>query len=178
MVDSFYNMPISKEKKIEILKDLKEKIDQQKSVVFVDTKGLKTKDIELMKKDLKKENCSFLVAKKTLLNIVLKNKKIDPLDIQTQFGLAFGFEDETAAARIIYKNSKKNNNIKILGGILENNLKPEKEMITLAQLPSKDALLQRLLGTVSFPITGFLNVLQANIKGLINVLNNLQRENK
>ncbi len=175
MVTAFIIMPISKEKKSEIIKDLKEKLVKQKSVVFVETKGLKTKDIEEMKKDLKKENCSFLVTKKTLLNIVLKDKKIDPLNVQTQFGLAFGFEDETAPARIVYKKSKKNNNIKILGGILENNLKPEQEIIVLAQLPPKDILLQQLLGTISFPLTGFLNVLQANIKGLIYTLNAIKK---
>ncbi|MDD5606476.1 MAG: 50S ribosomal protein L10 [Candidatus Pacebacteria bacterium] len=167
-------MPISKEKKSEILKDLEEKIDQQKSIVFVETKGLKTKDIETLKKELRKENCSFLIAKKTLLNIVLKNKKIDPLDIETQFGIVLGFEDEIAPARIVYKKSK-TDNIKILGGIFENEIKPEQEIIALAQLPSRNVLLQRLTGSICYPLTGFLNILQANIKGLIYALNSIKK---
>lgn len=168
-------MPISKEKKSIVLQGLKEKIDQQKSIVLVETKGLKTKDIEDLKNDLKKENCCFLVAKKTLLNIALKENKIDPLDIQTQFGLALGFEDEIAPARIVYKKVKTNKNIKILGGILENTFNSEQEIVALAKLPTKDILVQRLVGTIAYPLTGFLNVLQANIKGLIYALNAIKK---
>ncbi len=168
-------MAISKEKKSEVVKKLKEKIDQQKSMVFVETKSLKTKDIEQLKKELKQKNCSFLITKKTLLNIVLKEKKLKPVEFQTQFGLAFGLEDEIAPVKIIYKKSKQNNNIKILGGFLTNNFQEEQEMITLAKLPSKEILLGRMVGSISSPITGLLNVLQGNIKGLIYALNAIKK---
>ncbi len=168
-------MAISKEKKSEIIKKIKENIDQQKSIVFVETKGLKTKDLEILKKELKQNNCSFLIAKKTLLNLALKEKKMDSVEFQNQLGLAFGFEDEIAPVKIIHKKSLQNNNLKILGGFLENSFQGEQEMIALAKLPSKDILLARMVGSISAPITGFLNVLQGNIKGLIYALTAIKK---
>ncbi len=168
-------MPISKEKKTEIIEDLKEKLSKQKSIVFVGIKGLKTKDIEDLKRELKQEECTFLVTKKTLLNIVLKEMKFEPVTFETSFALALGFKDEVAPARIVYKKSKKEGNISILGGILENQIRPEEEMIALGNLPSREILLQQLVGTIASPIQGFLNVLQGNIKGLVYVLNAIKK---
>ncbi len=165
-------MPTSKEKKEEIIKDLKEKIKEQKSIVFVKIKDYKTKDLEALKKELKQQECSFLVTKKTLLNIALKEMKMDSVPFQTQFGLAFSFKDEVVPAKIVQKKATNKN---ILGGFLENELKSKEEMVALAKLPSKDMLLQQLVGSISSPISGFLNVLQGNIKGLMCVLSSIKK---
>ncbi len=168
-------MAISKKQKSEIINDLKERIINQKSIVFVETKNLKTKNIESLKKDLKKEKCSFLVVKKTLLNMVLKEMKISPIEFKNQFGLAYGVEDEIIPAKIVYQKSLSEDSVKILGGILEKDFKTEEEIISLAKLPSRDILLQRLMGSISSPTRSFLTVLEANIKGFINVLGAIKK---
>ncbi|OGZ22952.1 MAG: 50S ribosomal protein L10, partial [Candidatus Nealsonbacteria bacterium RIFCSPLOWO2_01_FULL_41_9] len=59
---------LSKTKKAEILKDLKDKVAKQKAMVFVDFTGLKVKDISKLRKELKKNQNEMKVAKKTLVN--------------------------------------------------------------------------------------------------------------
>lgn len=85
-------------------------------------------------------------------------------------GLAFGFEDEIMPARLVYQLSRNVEGLKILGGFIENEFKDAEEIIKLAQLPSRIELLAKLAGSVASPISGLVNVLQGNIKGLITVL--------
>jgi len=170
-------MPLTKEQKKKIIEDLKEKIDKQKSMVFVAIANLKTKDIIDLRKRLKEKDCLLFVAKKTLLKIASqkKNLLIDIKKLEGEIALIFGFKDEISAAKISYQFSLENKNLKILGGIFEDEFIDVEKVIALAKIPSKQELLARLVGTISSPISGFVNVLQGNIKGLIFVLNTIKK---
>jgi len=165
-------MSQTKEQKKETVEKLKENIDKQKSIVFVAYEGLKASDIFNLRKILKKAGCSFIIAKKTLLNIALKERKINlnTRELEGQVGLIFGLENEVSSAKLSYKFQKENGNLKILGGFFENNIISAENVLELAKIPSKQELLAKFVGTISAPISGFANVLQGNIKGLISVL--------
>ena len=170
-------MPQTKEQKQENLKEIKENIDKQKSMVFVAYEGLKASNILELKKILKEAGCKFVVVKKTLLNLALKDNKIDfnSRDLEGQLGLVFGFEDEISAAKLSHQFSKKNNNLKLLAGFFENEMIDKDKVIALAQIPSRNELLARLVGSLSSPISGLASVLQGNIKGLIYTLNAIKK---
>lgn len=165
-------MAITKQKKQEIVAELKDKVDRQKAMVFVGITGIKVKDIVDLRKRLKKAGGELKVVKKNLAEIVLKGKKMafEKGKYKTEIALAFGYEDEISPAKTVYQFSKENDKVQILGGFLENNPKNIEEIIALAQLPSKEELLAKLVGSISSPLSGLANVLQGNIKGLINVL--------
>jgi len=163
---------LSRTQKQKILEGLKEKIAKQKAMVFVDFTGLKVKDIMDLRKKLKADDNELKVAKKTLMGIALKNAKIeiDAKKLPGEVAWVFGYKDPISPAKTIWQFSKQNQNVKILGGFIENELKGAEEIVTLAQLPTKEELLAKLVGSISAPISNFINVLEANIKGLINVL--------
>ncbi len=162
-------MPKTKEQKKEVIRDLNEKIDKQKSMLFVDYKGLKVKELSKLRKNLKKLGGALVVAKKTLMEVVFKNKKVavDKEKLEGQPAIIFGFEDEIAPAKATYEFSKKTENLKILGGYLENKFMGAEEMITLAQLPSRKELLAKMVGSISAPMSGFVGVLQGNSRKLV-----------
>ncbi len=168
----FKEMPKTKEQKKQIVEDLKDNLSKQKAVVFIGIKGIKAKDIFDLRENLKKANCLLSVIKKTLLNLVLKDEKldIDAKKMEGEMGLVFGFEDQILPSKIVYQFSKTNNNLKILGGIFENKFINQEEAMALALLPSREELYSKVVGTISAPISGFVNVLQGNIKGLITIL--------
>src|SRR3989338_6555728 len=87
-------MPQTKEQKKKILEELKEKIDKQKSVVFVAIEGLKAKDVFSLREALKAADCVMSVVKKTLLDIAAKDKKMG-IDVRKglsgQVAVIFGF---------------------------------------------------------------------------------------
>ncbi|MBI2038495.1 MAG: 50S ribosomal protein L10 [Candidatus Nealsonbacteria bacterium] len=170
---------LSKDKKAEILKDLKNKVAKQKAMVFVDFTGLKVKDISRLRKELKKNQNEMKVAKKTLVNLALKDKNLEIAKdkLAGEVALIFGYNDEVSPARTVYQFSKTNPALKILGGFLENKFKEIEEIIALAQLPSREELLARLVGGIASPMSGFVSVLQGNIKGLMQILSKIKTNN-
>lgn len=165
-------MALTKEQKKKILANLKEKIVKQKVMIFADFTGLKVKDFSNLRKKLKKEGNEIKVAKKTLLSLVLKQGGFEiPLKkLKGEIAAVFGYRDEISPAKTVYQFGLTNTNLKILGGIFEKNFIQAERIIELAQLPTKEELLARLVGSISAPISNFVNVLEANIKGLIYVL--------
>jgi len=170
-------MALNKSQKKKIIDDLKEKVEKQKILFFVDFKGLKVKDLSNLKKRLKKVDSQLKVSKKTLLKLALKEKgiELDTKKLEGEVASVFGFKDEIMPAKITYQFSIENKNIKILGGYFEGKFKEAEEMLMLAQLPTKDELLGRLVSSVSAPIYNFVRVLNANIKGLVYVLSAIKK---
>jgi len=166
-------MALTKTQKQKIIDDLKEKIDRQKSVVFADFKGLKVKDLSSLRKEMKKKECELKVAKKTLISSAFKAKKIEGIDVKKLEGeilLGFGYQDEILPFKTLYQFSKDNKNLKILGGLMGQEFIDKEKANELGQLPSRGELLARLVGSISSPLSGMVNVLQGNIKGLLYIL--------
>jgi len=169
-------MPKSREQKKEILRDLNEKVSKAKSVVFTKFSRLTVKENENLRKELRKENSEYYVAKKTLINLAFKDSKIDGVDtrgFEGQIAAVFGYKDEVAPAKVVDKFKKSmedKEKIIFLGGILENNYIDAEKVKALAVLPSKEELYAKLVGTLNAPISGFVNAMAGNLKNLVYVL--------
>ena len=170
---------ITKEKKQEIIKDLADKFSRQKSVVFFDYTGLKVNQAQKLRGKLREEEIDCQASKKTLIGLALKKaglKGIDAKNLPGQIGLVFGYKDEVMPAKILYDFSKENENIKILSGFAQEEYLENEAIMGLAKLPSKQELLSRLVGSVSSPLSGLVNVLRGNLRGLIHIFKNLKLE--
>ncbi|MBU4274856.1 50S ribosomal protein L10 [Patescibacteria group bacterium] len=175
-------MALTKDQKKKTIEDLKEKIKQQKSVVFIDFSKVNSKDIFALRRKLKEVGCILKVAKKTLLKIAFgdENKEIwQKIKENTpgQLAIVLSTKDEISGAKITDKFSKESENVKILGGIFETKFIDKNQVLAIAQLPSKEELLARLVGSLSAPVSGFMNVLQGNIKGLVYALSAIKKNN-
>jgi large subunit ribosomal protein L10 len=170
-------MPKTKEQKRKIVEDLKEKIAKQKAMVFIDFTGLKVEDMFDLRKSLKKLNGQLKVAKKTLIKLALKDSglKAELDELKGEIGMVFSYEDEISPVKAVYQFSRKKPNLKILGGFFENEFKLDKDMMSLAQLPSKQELFARLTGSMSAPVYNFVRVLEGNLKGLIYALSAIKK---
>lgn len=165
-------MPKTKQQKQEILTQLAENIEKQNAMVFVDFKGLKVKQIGELRKQLKQAGSKLTVAKKTLLSKALKEKGIeaDVKGMAGEIAAIFAFEDPIAPIKIASTFAKSSENLRIAGGYFENELQNAQTMIVIGNLPSRKELLAKFVGTIAAPVSGFMNVLQGNIKGLIYIL--------
>jgi large subunit ribosomal protein L10 len=165
-------MPKNKIQKQEILRNLNEKFKKSKSVIFAGFNALTVKDNEILRSELRKEKSEYYVAKKTLMNIAFKDQ-INDLNVRSfdgKLAAVFAYEDEVAPAKILgnfRKTKEKAEKIILLGGILENKLLSRVEVETLSNLPSKQELYARLVGSMNAPISGFVNVLAGNMRGLV-----------
>jgi len=169
-------MALTKIQKENIVEKIKEGLDKQKSMVFVSVEGLKAADLFELRTKLREAGCQLMVAKKTLMGIAFKDAKID-IDkdkLDGQVALVFGFQDEVLPAKTTYEFSKKNGNLKIVGGFLEDKFREVNEIITLAQIPSRKELLAKVVGSISAPMSGLANVLQGNMRGFVQVLSKIK----
>jgi len=170
---------LTRNQKQELVKELTEKIKAAKSAVFVDFKGLKVKDATILKKSLREAGVSYVVVRKTLIDIALKNAGVEGASIakmEGQIALSLSNQDEVSAAKIIDTFAKTNENVKMLGGVLGTQLMSMAEVKALAKVPSKEQLLGQLVGTLNAPVSGFVNVLAGNLRGLVQVLNAVKEQ--
>lgn len=171
-------MPKTKEQKKEILDSLKEKLQSSKSVVFSSDQGLDVKSVEELRNKMRENGGEYLVAKKTLLRIATEdlgeNEVIDQLE--GSVGVTLSYEDEVSGAQLLDKFAKDHEKLNIGGGILENKFILADMVKKLATLPSKEGLLAKLVGTLNAPMTGMVNVLSGNTRGLVNVLNAIKEK--
>ncbi len=162
---------LTKDQKKQLVKDLVRDIDVSKSVVFVDYRGLKVKDFTQLKRELRASDVKLRVFKKTLIQKALEDLGIESniKKMEGQLALAFS-ADEIAGAKIINKFGKTNENLKILAGILEKKIVEAAKIKALAGLPGREELLAKMVGTLSAPLTGFINILNGNMRSLVQVL--------
>ncbi len=171
-------MALTKDKKKSIIEKLEKSIAGQKIMLFVGIAKIKTKDLFDLKKNLKDKGNILYVAKKTLFEIAAKNKgiDIDAKKIEGEMAVVFGNEDEVSAANILSKFSKKNKELKILGGFFENALIPSEKVSVLASIPSKQELLAKLAGSINAPVSNFVSVLSANLRNFVGVLDAISKK--
>jgi len=169
---------ITKDNKKEIIKDLVDKLSRHKVIVFFDYTGLSVDKFQELRKRLREEEINCHVVKKTLIDLSLEKAGLKiPEKIKKvpgQIALVLGYEDEVIPAKILYNFAKENNKIKIIAGIIQGNYLENETIISLAQLPSKQELLVKLIGSISGPIYGLVNTLQGNLRKLVFVLNNMK----
>lgn len=165
-------MPKTKAKKEEIVAKLEAQLTSAKAAVLVNYKGMKVSETEELRKILRGKGVSFNVTKNTLVKIVLTKHgiKFDASLFEKPIAIAFANTDEVVAAKEIELFAKKNEAIEILGGILENKMIDTAMVKRLAALPSREELLAKIVGSIASPLSGMVNVMAGNLRGLVNVL--------
>lgn len=165
-------MAKTRKEKEEIVLELNEQLDSAKSVVLVNYKGLTASEIEELRNELRKKDVSFAVTKNTLFGIALKNKgiRVENEILDQPIAVAFGMEDEIAPAKGINEFAKTHEALEILGGLYQNEYIAQDRVMVLANLPSRGELYVKIIGSLATPMSGMVNVLSGNLRGLVNVL--------
>ena len=174
---------LTKAQKSKIVDELAQRFRKQKIALFSDFRGISVGKAQTLRRALKKDSAEYKVAKKTLLNRALKDAGIDTVDTKTmegEIGVAFGYGDEIAPARALYKFTRDNETFKVLGGILgsagRRKMLGEKDVITLAKLPSREVLIAQVVGALQAPIRGLAMVLSGNMRNLVVVLQKIKEK--
>ncbi len=150
-------MAITKEKKKEIIVNLKKVISDSKSIIFVNFHKLLVKEASEIRRALKKEDVNYLVVKKSLLGKVLgeANIKGGTPKFAGELALVFG-NDQLSPAREIYGFQKKlDNKVSIVGGIFENQFKSLEEIMNIATIPPLNVLRGMFVNIINSPIQRF-----------------------
>lgn len=166
-------MLLTKEKKKELIKELEAKLENAKTVVLADYRGLKVSQIQTLRDKMFEAKIDLKVVKNKLFGIALKERNItvDEEILNKPLLVAFDSRDEVAPCKMLNEFTKENQSLKILGGVVNNKFATLSEIKILANLPSREEMYAKVVGSCAAPIRGFVNVLAGNLRGLVSVLN-------
>ncbi|PLX26154.1 50S ribosomal protein L10 [Candidatus Parcubacteria bacterium] len=169
-------MAKTKQTKEQAVQELVESLKNSKSAVFANFQGLKVSESEELRALCREQNVKYVATKKTLLKRALAelDLEVDTKAFEGGPAIVLGVEDEVAPAQILAKFAKDHELATMFGGILEGNYIDGEKVSELSKLPSKDELLAKMVGSLNAPVSGFVNVLAGNLRGLVSVLNNIK----
>lgn len=156
------------QKKIDTVTELTQKIAKAKTMVLADYRGLKHKQLEELRKTLKKTQGEFVVTKNRLLKKALGDKaKAIEVTLNDSTATLFAYADEVAPLRELLKFFKIAGAGSPKSGFLGETVLNESDITRLAGLPSRQMLLTKLAGQLSAPIQGLHYALNWNINRLV-----------
>ena len=169
-------MALTKDQKNQRVSEIKSLLDDSKLTVIANYSGISVKQIQELRKTAKGNSTAIKVVKNRLVKIALsqseKYKDSDTSALNSQLLYAFNAEDEVAPAQALYKFQKTNPELEFVGAYnAEGEFIGADDVNVLAKLPSKQELRGQLTGVFNAPLSGFVNVLSGNLRGLLNVLN-------
>jgi large subunit ribosomal protein L10 len=152
-------MAVTKARKSEILQTLEAHLKDAQSVGLTSNQKLTVLDVSKMKKEIREQNGVYIVAKKTLICMAMKNVLGADLDINTLPGavaILICKGDKIAPLAVVNKyvtEFRKEEKIKFVGGYIDGRLLGAAEATKLASLPSREVLLAKLLGSMMSPLS-------------------------
>ncbi len=162
-----------KERKQTQVGELANKFARAKAFYLADPTGIKHKQLEELRRILKKLESDFVVIKNSILKRALLEVKKTVSDTHLLGGTAalFTYADEVLPLKELVKFLKTAEKGKIKVGILGTQELTDKEVERLSTLPSREVLLAKLVGQLQSPIYGLHNALSWNIRKLVWTLN-------
>ncbi len=162
------------EKKIQIVKELKEKLSKAQGVVLTDYQGLSVPEVEDLRKNLQVAGANYQVVKNTLLNLALKETSYQlPVTSYQSAGpttIVLSYEDEIQPLKTLYDFAKEHQALEVKGGFFEGLFMAAEKLKEIAMLPGREVLLARVVGMMQSPIVRFVSVGKSNQTGLVRVL--------
>jgi len=160
-------------KKKDEVQELSEKLKKAESFVLADYRGINVEQVTELRNELRKAEVEYKVIKNTLTAFAAKeNGLVDLLPhLEGPTAIAISYTDPVAPAKILNNYVKKNDKFKLKVGYVEGRVINADEVKMLAEIPPREELIAKMLGSFNAPITGFVNVLNGNIRGLVVALN-------
>lgn len=168
-----------KEKKVEQIEQLVEKLSKASIVIATDYRGLSVAEMTRLRRLLQRQGIEYRVVKNTLTSMAAEKAQKPGLSTflvgPTALAFSSGDEVQLAKALINYQRSAKST-FTIKGGLFDSRALGAQEIITLATLPPREVLISKLTGALNSPIYRLLHVLNAELPRFVQVLQNRIRQ--
>ena len=156
------------ELKKQVVADIVKKFQGAQSVVIVKYSGLTVEQATALREQFRANGVDYCVLKNTLVRRALAELEIQGLDdvLNGPSAFAFGTQDPVSPAKIIndFIVKSKSTALEVKAGLLGSDLMTPAQVKALAEVPSREVLLARLLGSLQSSIAGFVRVLDAIAK--------------
>lgn len=171
-----------REKKMRIVSELADDLSRSTIVIATNYQGLLAKQMAELRNALAKAGISYHVVKNTLVYRAADEAGKPQLMniIEGPVALAFGYDDIVNTAKVLNQYIKSAAlSLQIKGGLLGGRILLPEEVLSLANLPSKEVLISKLIGQLQVPMRTLHNICNSPLQGLLNVLQGrIQTTNK
>jgi large subunit ribosomal protein L10 len=163
---------LNKQSKEALVAELAEKLKGTKAAFLADYRGLDVDQANDLRNKLRVTGVEYRVIKNTLLRLAAKDTGAECLDeyLSGPTAIALAKEDPVAPAKALVEFAKQNDVFELKAGMLDGKLLAIDEIKALAELPSREELLAKMLGSMSAPATNFVGVLAAVPRSFVQVL--------
>lgn len=165
-------MATTRQQKEATLQELKDKFGRAKSVAFGQYAGISVAQLSQLRKKMREAQVEFKVAKKTLFKLAAKDRGYDIPDeaMEGTIAAAFSYDDAVAGPRIMKQMSKEMEALKLMGGVMEGHVLSIMAMKEIAELPSKEELLAKLVSLMHAPLQNLYGLLQSPLSSFVRSL--------
>jgi len=153
---------MNKEKKQTYIKEMKGFFEKTSSIFVTHYQGLTVKEIDKLKAEMRKHGIMFKITKNKITKLALEGTKFKKLENLFTGPTAVAFsEDAITSAKILTKFAKNNSNLKIIGGIMEEEPLSLEEVANIATLPTLDEARSKIIGILNTPARNIMSILLA-----------------
>ena len=162
------------EAKAEKIEELTEKLKRATVAILVQTQGLKVKDMVELRNKMRAAKLEFQVAKNTLLRIATERNNMTELDKSIFNGptaVAFGYDDEVAAAKVVTDYIRTSKVAVLKSGILGGRTLTAEQVESLGKMPGgKNHAKAQVVGTIQGPLATTYSLLSAPLRDFCYVI--------
>lgn len=163
---------MNKQSKEALVAEFAEKLKSVKAAFLADYRGLDVEQANTLRNKLREAGVEYRVVKNTLLRLAAKDTSIECLDeyLSGPTSIALVQDDPVTPAKALVEFAKQHNVFELKAGVLDGKLLVLNDIKALAELPSREELLAKMLGSMSAPATNFVGVLAAVPRSFVQVL--------
>ena len=169
---------MNRDDKAQAISEFAEGIGKATNAFLIDFKGITVPQVTELRKQVRETGSQYLVVKNTLALIGVKDSPLKQLEKQFtgETAVAFNKTDAVALAKVLTKFAKDVPTVQFKGAMLAGQIVPASQIQAIANLPSREELVSKLLFLMQSPIRGLVTVLQANIRNLAVVLDQIAKQ--
>ena len=166
------------EQKKVIVAQIKEKFESAHSAVFVDYRGLTVAEVTELRNECRKAGVEYVVLKNTMIELAAKELGIEGLDsyLKGPTAVAFDHKDPASPAKILSDFIKKTKKMELKCAVIDKQTLDAAGAQALADLPPKEVLIAKMMGSLNAPITNFVGVLSATLRSLVYAIEAVRKQ--
>ncbi|WP_206459894.1 50S ribosomal protein L10 [Anaerovorax sp. IOR16] len=146
-----------------IIDEIKAKLEKAQSAVVIDYIGTTVAQADAMRRKLREANVDYTVYKNTLMARAIEGTPYEGLKdvLEGPSAIAIGYDDAVAPARVLNGIIKDYKKMSFKAGVIEGTLFDAEGVQAIANLPSRDEMIAKFMGSIQSPVSKFVRTLQA-----------------
>jgi large subunit ribosomal protein L10 len=165
-------LAITKQRKEDLVAQYSELLDQSKAIILTEYSGLDVKQMQALRAQVRQADGAYYVTKNTLLRLALaeSGREFPEELLVGQLATGFAMNEVPTLAKALTEFAKDQEELTIVGGLLDDELLTAEQVKALAELPSLDELRAQIVGMIQAPARNLATVVTGGVRQVVNVL--------